>query len=51
MLFRSVVRETSTERTYVVELEHSDTAWRKFVNALRKGATNTELGAATSFME
>jgi hypothetical protein len=51
VLWVRVVRETSTERTYVVELEHPDTAWRKFVNALRKAATNTDLGAATSFME
>jgi hypothetical protein len=51
LMWVRVMRETTTEHTYVVELEHADASWEKFVNALRKGSTNTELGAATSLME
>ena len=51
LMWVRVMRETTTEHTYVVELEHADVSWEKFVNALRKGSTNTELGAATSLME
>jgi hypothetical protein len=51
LMWVRVMRETSTERTYVVEFDHPDASWQKFVNALRKAATNTDLGAATSLME
>jgi N-acyl amino acid synthase FeeM len=51
LLWVRVMRETTTERTYVVEFDHPDEAWLKFVNALRKAATNTDLGAATSLMD
>jgi len=51
LMWVRVMRETSTERTYVVEFDKPDESWQKFVNALRKAATNTDLGAATSLME
>jgi GNAT superfamily N-acetyltransferase len=50
LLWVRVMRQTSMESIYVVEFDRADAAWDKFVNALRKGATNTELGAATSLM-
>lgn len=51
LMWVRVMRKTSSERTYVVELDRPDESWQKFVNALRKAATNTDLGAATSLME
>jgi hypothetical protein len=51
LMWVRVMRETTVAHTYVIEFERADPAWEKFVNALRKGATNTELGAATSLMK
>ena len=37
--------------TFVVEVEHADLAWRKFVSALRKASTHGDLDNATRYLE